>query len=175
MKKTLNMLILLIPFLVISQNNVDKCIDEKTYENDNYVGCINDEGNPSGFGIMTYENQDVYEGKWFNGVRDGNGVLTSANGDVYSGSWKNNMKSGKGVFVKTEDGQTFTMEGIFKNDQLIEGTKVVDNGFFPTSFVVTYKSYIGVVNKGVDLLAGPGSGFEIIKKLIFLGSIIYYF
>ena len=43
---------------------------------------------------------------------------------------------------------------------------MVDNGYFLTSFVVTYKSYIGIVNKEIDLLSGPGSGFEIIKNLI---------
>jgi hypothetical protein len=166
MKKKLNMLILLIPFLVISQNDVNKCSTEKTYANDKYVGCINDEGNPSGFGIMTYENQDVYEGYWGNGNRNGFGKYQSTNGYFYEGYWKDNLKNGNGFSIDKKDSKTYTLEGIFKNDQLIEGTKVVDNGFFPTSFVVTYKSYIGVVNKGVDLLAGPGSGFEIIKKLI---------
>ena len=166
MKKTLNMLILLIPFLVISQNNVDKCIDEKTYENDNYVGCINDEGNPDGFGIMNYENQDVYEGYWKNGKRNGLGKFESTGGYFYEGNWENGLKKGEGISTEKKDSKIYTRKGIFKNDQLIEGTKVVDNGYFLTSFVVTYKSYIGIVNKEIDLLSGPGSGFEIIKNLI---------
>ncbi|MGY8949364.1 MAG: hypothetical protein ACKVIV_04935 [Flavobacteriales bacterium] len=166
MKNILNTLILLIPFLVISQNNVDKCIDEKTYENDNYVGCINDEGNPDGFGIMNYENQDVYEGYWKNGKRNGLGKFESTGGYFYEGNWENGLKKGEGISTEKKDSKIYTRKGIFKNDQLIEGTKVVDNGYFLTSFVVTYKSYIGIVNKEIDLLSGPGSGFEIIKNLI---------
>jgi len=166
MKNILSTLILLIPFLVISQNNVDKCIDEKTYENDNYVGCINDEGNPDGFGIMNYENQDVYEGYWKNGKRNGLGKFESTGGYFYEGNWENGLKKGEGISTEKKDSKIYTLKGIFKNDQLIEGTKVVDNGYFLTSFVVTYKSYIGIVNKEIDLLSGPGSGFEIIKNLI---------
>jgi hypothetical protein len=166
MKKTLNMLILLIPFLVISQNDVNKCSTEKTYANDKYVGCINDEGNPSGFGIMTYENQDVYEGYWKNGKRNGLGKFESTGGYFYEGNWENGLKKGEGISTEKKDSKIYTRKGIFKNDQLIEGTKVVDNGYFLTSFVVTYKSYIGIVNKEIDLLSGPGSGFEIIKNLI---------
>jgi|TARA_B110000259_G_scaffold177321_1_gene214345 hypothetical protein len=166
MKNILSTLILLIPFLVISQNNVDKCIDEKTYENDNYVGCINDEGNPDGFGIMNYENQDVYEGYWKNGKRNGLGKFESTGGYFYEGNWENGLKKGEGISTEKKDSKIYTRKGIFKNDQLIEGTKVVDNGYFLTSFVVTYKSYIGIVNKEIDLLSGPGSGFEIIKNLI---------
>ena len=166
MKNILSTLILLIPFLVISQNNVDKCIDEKTYENDNYVGCINDEGNPDGFGIMNYENQDVYEGYWKNGKRNGLGKFESTGGYFYEGNWENGLKKGEGISTEKKDSKIYTRKGIFKNDQLIEGTKVVDNGYFLNSFVVTYKSYIGIVNKEIDLLSGPGSGFEIIKNLI---------
>ena len=166
MKKILNMLILLIPFLVISQNDVKKCSDEKAYVNDKYVGCLNDKGNPNGFGIMTYENQDVFEGYWENGNRSGLGKYQSINGYVYEGYWKDDLKQGEGVSIEKKDSKTYTLEGIFKNDKLIEGTKVVDNGFFLTSFVVTYKSYIGVVNKTIDLLAGPGSEYEVIKTLI---------
>jgi hypothetical protein len=166
MKNILSTVILLIPFLVISQNNVDKCIDEKTYENDNYVGCINDEGNPDGFGIMNYENQDVYEGYWKNGKRNGLGKFESTGGYFYEGNWENGLKKGEGISTEKKDSKIYTRKGIFKNDQLIEGTKVVDNGYFLTSFVVTYKSYIGIVNKEIDLLSGPGSGFEIIKNLI---------
>jgi|TARA_B100000780_G_scaffold239358_1_gene181067 hypothetical protein len=166
MKNILTTLILLIPFLVISQNNIDKCSNEKTYENDNYVGCINDEGNPDGFGIMNYENQDVYEGHWKNGKRNGLGKFESSDGYVYEGSWESDVKKGEGTSIEKKDSKIYTRKGIFKNDQLIEGTKVVDNGYFLTSFVVTYKSYIGIVNNEINLLSGPGSGFEIIKNLI---------
>ena len=132
----------------------------------NYVGCINDEGNPDGFGIMNYENQDVYEGYWKNGKRNGLGKFESTGGYFYEGNWENGLKKGEGISTEKKDSKIYTRKGIFKNDQLIEGTKVVDNGYFLTSFVVTYKSYIGIVNKEIDLLSGPGSGFEIIKNLI---------
>ena len=173
MKNLLTLTLVFTSFFIHSQNDLGLCQDKKSFNNDQYTGCLNEQGNPEGFGKMTYENQDVYEGEWINGVRDGNGVFTYINGDVYKGSWKNNMKSGRGVFVKNEDGQTFTSEGVFENNIIIEGKKVVSfEGMEIYDEIISYKSYLGTTNQEINLMLGPSNEFEVIKSLA-LGTEVF--
>ena len=173
MKNLLNFTLILISFFIHAQNDLETCNNEKLFNNDQYIGCLNDQGNPEGFGKMTYENQDVYEGEWINGIRDGNGVFTYLNGYVYKGSWKNNMKSGRGVFVKTEDGQTYTSDGVFENNIIIEGKKVVSfEGMEIYDEIISYKSYLGTINNEINLMLGPSIEFEVIKSLA-LGTEVF--
>ena len=166
MKNFLNVFLIFSVFFVQAQNDLKTCNSEKLFDVDQYIGCLNDLGNPEGLGKMIYENQDVYDGEWINGLREGNGVLTFLNGDVYKGSWKNNMKSGKGVFVKTEDGETSTSEGVFENNIIIEGKTVVSfEGIEIYEIVISYKSYLGTINDEINLMLGPSNEFEIIKSL----------
>jgi hypothetical protein len=37
---------------------------------------------------MTFENNEKYEGNFFNGLRNGYGQYFYENGSVYEGSWK---------------------------------------------------------------------------------------
>ena len=173
MKNLLTLTLVFTSFFIYAQNDLEPCQDKKSFNNDQYTGCLNEQGNPEGFGKMTYENQDVYEGEWINGVRDGNGVFTYINGDVYKGSWKNNMKSGRGVFVKNEDGQTFTSEGVFENNIIIEGKKVVSfEGMEIYDEIISYKSYLGTTNEEINLILGPSNEFEVIKSLA-LGTEVF--
>lgn len=173
MKNILTLTLVFTSFFIYAQNDLEPCQDKKSFNNDQYTGCLNEQGNPEGFGKMTYENQDVYEGEWINGVRDGNGVFTYINGDVYKGSWKNNMKSGRGVFVKNEDGQTFTSEGVFENNIIIEGKKVVSfEGMEIYDEIISYKSYLGTTNQEINLMLGPSNEFEVIKSLA-LGTEVF--
>jgi len=166
MKNFLNVFLIFSVFFVQAQNDLKTCNSEKLFGVDQYIGCLNDLGNPEGLGKMIYENQDVYDGEWINGLREGNGILTFLNGDVYKGSWKNNMKSGKGVFVKTEDGETSTSEGVFENNIIIEGKTVVSfEGIEIYEIVISYKSYLGTINDEINLMLGPSEEFEIIKSL----------
>ena len=49
-----------------------------------------------GYGIMRFENGDVYKGSWMNDMLHGEGVMTFKSGDVYEGAWfKNMMTTGK--------------------------------------------------------------------------------
>lgn len=52
---------------------------------------------PYGYGQMTYENGDVYQGEFYNGSKNGFGIMTYANKLEYSGDWVNNMREGYGV------------------------------------------------------------------------------
>ncbi len=165
--KKLILLLLFIPLVSFGQKNIDKCNHEITFDNDIYVGCINKDGDPDGYGIMTFENKDVYKGFWKNGKRDGLGKFTTNDGNFYEGNWKDDMKHGKGSYTEKKEDETYYRKGLFEYNQFIDGKMEVDNGYFLTQHTISYKSYIGVVkNKEINLLEGPGSGYEIIKNLI---------
>lgn len=65
----------------------------------------------NGQGTLTFENGDVYEGQFKNGIFHGKGTYTSTNGWVYTGEFKNGYAEGKGKL--TTEGQA-TYEGTFK-------------------------------------------------------------
>lgn len=50
----------------------------------------------SGFGTLTFENGDKYEGNFKNGIFNGQGTFTSASGWVYEGQFKNGLAHGQG-------------------------------------------------------------------------------
>ena len=165
--KKLFLLLLLIPVYSFGQKNIDECNNKIIIENDVYVGCINDQGIPNGYGIMTFENKDVYKGYWENGKKNGLGKYVSIEGDFYEGYWKENMKHGKGSSTEKIENEIYYRNGLFEYNQFIEGKMEVDNGYFLTQHTITYKSYIGIVkNKEINLLEGPGSGYEIITNLV---------
>lgn len=50
----------------------------------------------TGYGRMTYPNDDIYTGEWKEGEFNGKGKYIWKNGDVYKGCWKNGKKHGWG-------------------------------------------------------------------------------
>ncbi len=159
------LLLLFIPLFCFGQN--EDCSTKIIYENNQYNGCVNDAGNPDGYGKMTFENQDVYIGFWKNGKRNGLGKFTTNEGSFYEGNWKDDMKHGTGSYTEKKEDETYYRKGLFEYGQFIEGKMEVDNGLFLTQHTITYKSYIGVVkNKEINLLEGPGPDYEIITNLI---------
>jgi hypothetical protein len=69
---------------------------------------------------MRYPNGDIYEGSMLYLKRHGIGKLYSfESGDFYHGSWKHDKREGKGrLTIKGED---LEIEGLFSNDEIIEG------------------------------------------------------
>ena len=67
-----------------------------------YDGLCGAEGKPHGFGKSLYQNGDVYEGEYHNGVKQGRGRLTYANGSCVEGSFVNDSDAVKGTFVDRE-------------------------------------------------------------------------
>lgn len=65
----------------------------------------------NGQGTLTFENGDVYEGQFRNGIFNGNGTYKSVSGWVYTGQFRNGYADGKGKL--TTEGQA-TYEGTFK-------------------------------------------------------------
>jgi hypothetical protein len=114
-------------------------IEHMIYYNDaTYEGEIVD-GEPQGFGILTFNNGDKYTGdfenNWFHGVglfewsngdvyvyigdfdeglRTGFGIYTRPSGDQYEGDWLNGERHGYGIYTYP-DGTTD--KGMWKNNQ----------------------------------------------------------
>ena len=55
------------------------------------------ENKQSGFGTLTKENKDVYEGEWLNGKRHGLGRFIRPDGVVLFGRYEGGHHVGKGV------------------------------------------------------------------------------
>lgn len=60
----------------------------------------------NGYGSCTFENGDIYEGFFLNGMRNGPGIYKYKNGTVYMGNWLNDAKDGYAT-VTWVDGSIF--------------------------------------------------------------------
>lgn len=107
-----------------------------------------------GYGMMNFENYDLYEGDWdagkmhgqgkyrfwdkkrdcyamvyegeFNhGVREGKGRMTYSNRDVYLGTWQNDRRTGDGV-CWFASGAVF--HGIWQFDKMVRGVYRTPDG-----------------------------------------------
>lgn len=72
---------------------------EQLSEDDIYTGEKNAKGEKHGTGKMEYENGNVYEGQWVDGVRQGKGKITFANKSSYEGTWSNDKIAGRGIYT----------------------------------------------------------------------------
>lgn len=89
----------------------------KTYSNgDKYVGDIVN-GEPNGFGIMTFTSGDIAKGQWIEGpLINGYGKISYSTGYEYTGEFVNGLKQGYGNFFK-EGKDTSKYEGQYLNDK----------------------------------------------------------
>ena len=93
---------------------------------------------------IVYENGNVYEGKWKNGMKCGKGRLTYPNGDYFEGIWKDDkMKYGKLVYG------LYTFVSSWKNDMPIGKGKYILEG----------KKY-----KSIQYVENDENGNRIIRK-----------
>ena len=66
------------------------------------------------FGISNFQNGDVYEGTWNDGLMHGFGGYLYFNGNKYFGEFKNHQRSGSGIFVN-KNAEIYV--GEYKNDK----------------------------------------------------------
>ena len=68
--------------------------DEGDVEEETYEGQLNEAGEPSGDGIYTWSNGDVYDGAWLDGLRHGRGAMRWVDGGTYVGEWWRGERDG---------------------------------------------------------------------------------
>jgi len=68
-----------------------------------FVGQVNPEGKPHGFGTFMWPDMSIYEGQWLDGDRHGWGKHVFPSGDSYEGQWRYNLQYGEGQMVYASD------------------------------------------------------------------------
>ncbi len=58
--------------------------------------------NKQGKGVMTFANQELYDGQWKNSNKDGRSEMTFHYGHVYEGEFRNDKMHGKGTYTQQE-------------------------------------------------------------------------
>lgn len=72
-------------------------------------------------GVYTYSNGDRYEGEYRLDYRNGLGSFTcAADGSVHTGIWAHNKRNGRGVLTFREGDGRVPLEGVWKDDALVE-------------------------------------------------------
>ena len=120
-------LFIILSFSFFSQEKIKKCTDVKEFTNGTYIGCLDYESNANGFGTLTYNNGNVYQGNWSRNSMNGFGTMNFSNGDSYTGNWVKNAMEGAGKMLYANQGY---YNGNFKNN-MFHGTgeqKIVFRG-----------------------------------------------
>lgn len=96
--KNLLHILLCLPIVGLGQCE-NKCNEIINYTNAKYTGCINEKGNPDGYGKLIFNNQQSYIGCWKDGKEEGQGTYTFENGSKNVGVFKNgNIWDGISIF-----------------------------------------------------------------------------
>ncbi|MBO5584337.1 MAG: OmpA family protein [Prevotella sp.] len=82
---------------------------------DIYIGGMDEKGNYSGKGVMTYSDGNKYDGEWMQGKHHGMGTLYYANGNKYVGEFCNGDITGKGKLWYADGSY---VEGYFKSGRV---------------------------------------------------------
>ena len=82
-----------------ASSNQSFAVNASTGDLTSYSGDVDESGRWHGYGVLTYENGDHYEGYFHHGLREGYGILTYANGDQYRGQFRYDKRQGKGVMI----------------------------------------------------------------------------
>ena len=86
--------------------------DEGNYNG--YYKKINSKLIKEGYGIMNYNDGNIYKGNFKNDKREGKGILTYTNGDIYDGNWENDLQNGEGIYI-FKSGEIKSYEGNWSN------------------------------------------------------------
>lgn len=82
-------------------SNQQMALEDRTlvFDFGTYNGDVSVEsGKRHGFGILSYNNGNSYEGMWADGAAHGVGTKRYRNGDLYHGEWQNGKRDGKGEY-----------------------------------------------------------------------------
>ena len=120
------LIILLFPFWLFSQTNIDCVVERELTGCDTYIGWLDVEGRFKGKGKYIFSNGDYYEGDFFNGNFEGKGKMTKSNGSYYEGEWKQDKRNGKGISLIVFENQEQIRDGEFKNNILFNGIQKIN-------------------------------------------------
>jgi clan AA aspartic protease (TIGR02281 family) len=139
--KILILISLTTSLMMLSQSECNKvCImqveDYKLYTNTTYSGCVNENQEYHGEGVLLMVNEtasSTYDGCWKNGKKNGYGEFKN-NEIWYKGDWKNGKMHGEGyliVFKKPYNGiHDWSYDGEFyKNEMHGQGTLAKKNEY----------------------------------------------
>ena len=96
-----------------------------TYPKEEYNGELDENFIRNGYGIYQYDNLDIYEGEFVEGLREGQGEYLYNDGSVYRGSFKEDKKHGNGSYKFDK----FEFDGEWENDHLMSGFTFKINKF----------------------------------------------
>lgn len=96
-----------------------------TYPNEQYNGEVDENFVRNGYGIYAYNNGDIYEGDFVDGLREGNGEYMYNDGSFYRGAWKEDKKHGQGSYKFDK----YEFDGEWADDKLKNGFTFKVNKF----------------------------------------------
>ena len=80
-----------------------------------YLGEIDEDQKPYGFGVWTRSDGDLYIGTWKQGLRHAKGTYIDQKGDIYFMEYDRGKLSGKATYYYKEFGTVMNAE--FQNDE----------------------------------------------------------
>eukprot|EP00163_Fabomonas_tropica_P013443 TRINITY_DN2497_c0_g1_i3.p1 TRINITY_DN2497_c0_g1~~TRINITY_DN2497_c0_g1_i3.p1 ORF type:complete len:190 (+),score=30.69 TRINITY_DN2497_c0_g1_i3:123-692(+) len=89
-----------------------------------YIGNVNDDNLPHGFGYMTFHNCDQHQGEFREGRAHGPAVFVTHKGEEYEGTWDMNKRVGTFIVTKASGNkftEVYNEEGKLKSRKKIEG------------------------------------------------------
>ena len=76
-------------------------------------------------GQLKLENNDVYNGQWYEGAKWGFGFYQHFSGEIYEGCWRDDARHGKGKFL-FQNGDKFS--GVFEDNDIVHGVYTFADG-----------------------------------------------
>ena len=110
-----------------SKKENDAWIDELRKMEDLIKNNDEDDGDWLDTGIQEHveEGEDIYEGSFVEGIRQGYGKLTLQNGDIYDGFWENDCLHGQGKYTFAATGSEYDGHWV---DSMRDGLGIMSYG-----------------------------------------------
>ena len=71
---------------------------KKISEDEFYLGELDSQGDPAGFGIFKWPSDNIQIGYWLNGLQEGKGFTYFACGEIYAGEFVSGKRNGYGTY-----------------------------------------------------------------------------
>ncbi|MBJ90935.1 MAG: hypothetical protein CMO98_13900 [Woeseia sp.] len=115
-----------------------------------YIGTVDNEGNPHGWGFKMINSQEAYYGEWRSGLKHGTGKYilnrNENSGSRWIGQWRNDVMCGKGQYFENID-----LLGRRQKFQEAMSKKPGENGreLWKELLDFSYSDYVGAIYTGL--------------------------